>query len=41
MKWIFKQAGGVPRKIRIDNMTITVRSPKTKFDPPKLTDAFI
>ena len=38
---IFKQIGGVPKKIRIDNMTTAVITPKTKFEEARLTDTFL
>ncbi|MCH3905112.1 MAG: IS21 family transposase [Lactobacillus sp.] len=40
MKMLFKQAGGVPRKIRIDNMSTAVVQRKSKFKPAVLTDGF-
>lgn len=41
MKMIFKQIGGVPLRIRIDNMSTAVVKAKTKFEDERLTDAFI
>jgi len=38
---LFDQLGGVPQKIRIDNMTTAVVVPKTKFEEAKLTDTFL
>ena len=41
LKQLFVLIGGVPRIIRIDNMTTDVTTPKTKFDDAVLTDDFI
>ncbi len=38
---LFKQAGGVPRKIRIDNLTPAVKKIRSKTEEAKLTDEFI
>lgn len=40
MKQLFSQAGGVPKNIRIDNMSTAVKERKTKFKPARLTDDF-
>lgn len=40
MKELFRQAGGIPRKIRIDNMSTAVTKVKSKTDPAVLTDGF-
>ena len=41
MKELFRQAGGVPRKIRIDNMSTAVIQTKSKLEPAVLTDGFL
>ncbi|MET3505702.1 transposase [Halalkalibacter oceani] len=41
LKLLFNQSGGVPRKIRIDNLTPAVKKVRSKFEEAKLTDAFI
>jgi transposase len=41
MKKLFNQAGGVPRRIRIDNLTPAVRKLRSKFEKAKLTDGFL
>lgn len=41
LKLLFHQAKGVPRKIRIDNLTPAVKKVRSKFEEAKLTDAFI
>lgn len=41
MKELFRQAGGVPKKIRIDNMSTAVLKRKTKLLPAVLTDGFL
>lgn len=41
MKEIFRQAGGVPKAIRIDNMSTAVLKVKTKNTPATLTDGFL
>ncbi|HCZ1269167.1 TPA: IS21 family transposase [Staphylococcus aureus] len=41
MKELFRQAGGIPRKIRIDNMSTAVTKVKSKTDPAVLTDGFL
>ncbi|WEG13407.1 IS21 family transposase [Pullulanibacillus sp. KACC 23026] len=38
---LFNQAGGVPRKIRIDNLTPAVKKTRSKTAEAQLTDAFI
>ena len=38
---LFKQAGGAPRKIRIDNLTPAVKKTRSKLEEAQLTDAFI
>lgn len=40
MKQLFIQAGGVPKNIRIDNMSTAVRKTKNKFEKAQLTDGF-
>lgn len=40
MKELFRQAGGVPQKIRIDNMSTAVLKRKTKYLPAELTEGF-
>ncbi len=40
MKQLFKQAGGVPKNIRIDNMSTAVKKTKSKFEKAQLTDGF-
>lgn len=41
LKILFKQAGGVPRKIRIDNLSPAVKKIRTKNEEAQLTDEFI
>lgn len=41
MKMIFTQMGGIPKKIRIDNMTTAVKETKSKFEDAKLNDTFL
>ena len=41
MKELFRQAGGVPQKIRIDNMSTAVSKRKSKTEPAVLTDGFL
>ena len=41
MKELFRQVGGVPRAIRIDNMSTAVFQAKTRNEPAKLTDGFL
>ncbi|MGY3750543.1 DDE-type integrase/transposase/recombinase [Vagococcus acidifermentans] len=41
MKELFKQAGGVPTKIRIDNMSTAVVTRKSRTAPAVLTDGFL
>ncbi len=41
MKELFRQVGGVPRKIRIDNMSTAVTQVKSKTEPAVLTDGFL
>jgi len=38
---LFRQAGGVPKKIRIDNMSTAVTQVKSKTEPAVLTDGFL
>lgn len=38
---LFKQAGGVPKRIRIDNLTPAVKKTRTKNEEAQLTDEFI
>lgn len=41
MKELFRQAGGVPRKIRIDNMSSAVAQVKSRLEPAVLTNGFL
>lgn len=41
LKELFRQAGGVPKKIRIDNMSTAVTQVKSKTEPAVLTDGFL
>src|SRR5690606_29293766 len=41
LKILFKQAGGVPRKIRIDNLSPAVKKIRSKNEEAQLTDEFI
>lgn len=41
LKKLFDQAGGVPRKIRIDNLTPAVKQTRTKHKEAELTDDFL
>lgn len=41
LKQLFLQAGGVPRKIRIDNLTPAVKRTRSKLEEAQLTDAFL
>ncbi|ERN51287.1 IS21 family transposase [Alkalihalophilus marmarensis] len=41
LKILFKQSKGVPRKIRIDNLTPAVKKVRSKLEEAQLTDAFI
>lgn len=41
MKELFRQAGGVPKSIRIDNMSTAVLKRKSKVEPAVLTDGFL
>lgn len=38
---LFKQAGGVPKRIRIDNLTPAVKKTRTRTEEAQLTDEFI
>lgn len=40
MKQLFSQADGVPKNIRIDNMSTAVKETKSKFEQAQLTDGF-
>jgi hypothetical protein len=40
LKKLFVKAGGVPRKIRIDNLTPAVKSTRSKTEEAQLTDEF-
>lgn len=40
MKQLFVQAGGIPKNIRIDNMSTAVKKTKSKFEKAQLTDGF-
>lgn len=41
LKLLFIQAGGVPRRIRIDNLTPAVKKTRSKTEEAQLTDEFI
>ena len=41
MKIIFKQLGGIPRKIRIDNMKTAVIKPRNRSEEAVFTDEFL
>lgn len=41
MKMIFKQLGGIPRKIRIDNMKTAVVKPRNRNEEAVFTDEFL
>ena len=41
LKVLFHQCGGVPKQIRIDNLTPAVKKTRSRFDEAELTDAFI
>uniref|UniRef100_UPI00046AA31F IS21 family transposase n=1 Tax=Caldalkalibacillus mannanilyticus TaxID=1418 RepID=UPI00046AA31F len=41
LKQLFKQAGGVPESIRIDNLTPAVKKTRTKLEEAQLTDEFL
>lgn len=41
MKKLFRKAGGVPRAIRIDNMTTAVKATRSKTEEAALTDEFL
>ncbi|WP_391209906.1 IS21 family transposase [Psychrobacillus sp. L4] len=41
LKKLFKKAGGVPRKIRIDNLTPAVKKTRSKTEEAQLTDEFM
>lgn len=41
LKQLFKQAEGVPRRIRIDNLTPAVKKTRSKFNEAELTDAYL
>ncbi|WP_438785462.1 IS21 family transposase [Enterococcus sp. DIV0421] len=41
LKQLFDQCGGVPKKIRIDNLTPAVKKTKSKFEEAQLTDEFL
>jgi transposase len=41
LKSLFEQCGGVPKAIRIDNLSPAVKKTKSKFDPAQLTDEFL
>lgn len=38
---LFKQTGGIPRKIRIDNLTPAVKKTRSKIQEAELTDEFL
>ncbi|MFB9978038.1 IS21 family transposase, partial [Pallidibacillus thermolactis subsp. kokeshiiformis] len=38
---LFKQVGGVPKRIRIDNLTPAVKKKRTKNEEAQLTDEFV
>lgn len=41
LKVLFHQCGGVPKQIRIDNLTPAVKKTRSRFGEAELTDAFI
>lgn len=41
LKQLFQQAGGIPMKIRIDNLTPAVKKVRSKMEEVQLTDEFI
>lgn len=41
LKILFEQCGGVPKQVRIDNLTPAVKKIRSKFGDAELTDAFI
>ncbi len=41
LKQLFNQAGGVPRKVRIDNLTPAIKKTRSRFEEVHLTDEFI
>lgn len=41
LKQLFQQAGGVPLKIRIDNLTPAVKKTRSKLEEAQLTDQFL
>jgi transposase len=41
LKQLFKQAGGVPKKVRIDNLTPAVKQTRSKMEEAKLTNEFM
>ncbi|WP_223272969.1 hypothetical protein [Enterococcus sp. OL5] len=41
LKRLFNQFGGVPKTIRIDNLTTAVKKIKSKFEETQLTDKFL
>src|SRR5699024_8777808 len=41
LKVLFHQCGGVPKRIRIDNLTPAVKKIRSRFGEAELTDAFI
>lgn len=41
LKQLFNQCGGVPKTIRIDNLTPAVKKTKSKFEEAQLTDEFL
>ncbi|QVY61286.1 IS21 family transposase [Cytobacillus gottheilii] len=41
LKLLFSQSGGIPRRIRIDNLTPAVKKVRSITEEAKLTDAFI
>jgi len=41
LKSLFEKAGGVPRKVRIDNLTPAVKKTRSKTEEAQLTDEFL
>lgn len=41
LKTLFTQSKGVPRKVRIDNLTPAVKKVRSKFEEAQLTDVFV
>ncbi|WP_262380689.1 hypothetical protein [Bacillus infantis] len=41
LKELFKQSGGVPMRIRIDNLSPAVKKVRSKMEEAQLTDEFV